>query len=521
MRDEASDSAREAEEYLTLPVTQPALAAIRTGTHPAASPALTIAPIPLASLTALATRQRRTALALLLVALCVVFAPVRPAASVYLLAAAQARQVYRYDEALALYARAHAADAAAPQPLCASGDVLTLQRLPSQAAAAYHACAALAPTDGSVWLRLGDALSQAGDDAGAVSAWQRAGAAGDFTAYYRLAEGAESLSQFSEAAHWWSQAPQDDVVAQGHLGLLALAQGDVTSARAHFFEVSQSKSAYATQLRTAGVFLFAALPATSALEEENIGYALLTLGEPTVALAPLRRATQLAPTNGSAHAYYGWTLWQLGQRSAARPQIAAGLRYSPTLPFALYAAGQVAQADGQFGLALARFQTALEITPRNPALWSAAGDAALAEADYVTAELSYGNAAQYSSDPAYTIALVRFYYDHAFGMSDGTALQTAFDATRRFPKSEPLALLEGQIYASLDMQTEAYFAYERANALDPTDPAPWFYLGRYAVATGDVIPAVVDLRTALALQPTGAYATQARKALASFAGYTL
>lgn len=517
MRDEASDSMRGAEEYLSLPVTQPALAAVRPGARePAPLP-----PTSLPSLTAPAARGRRATLALLLVALCIMLAPVRPAASVYLLAAAQARQVYRYDEALSLYAQAHAANAADPQPLCASGDVLTLQRLPSQAAAAYRACATLAPTNGSAWLRLGDALEQAGDDAGAVSAWQRAGAAGDFTAYHRLAERAEGLGQLSEAAHWWSQAPQDDVVAQGRLGLLALAQGDVTSARAHFFVVSQSKSAYATQLRTAGVILFAAIPPTTALDEENIGYALLTLGEPAVALAPLRRATQLAPTDGSARAYYGWTLWLLGQRSAARPQIAAGLRYSPTLPFALYAAGRVAQADGQFGLALARFQTALEITPRNPALWSAAGDAALAKADYLTAELSYENAAQYSSDPAYTIALVRFYRDHAIGMNDGTALQTALAATRRFPTSEPLALLEGQLYASLGMQTEAYYAYQRANALDPSDPAPWYYLGSYAVASGDVIPAVVDLRTALALQPTGAYAAQARKALASYASYTL
>lgn len=518
MQDEASHSTHEAEEYLALPITQPALATLRPA---AQEPALRLAPIPLSPLTSLATRHRRATLALLLVALCVMLAPVRPAASVYLLAAAQARQVYRYDEALALYARAHATDSADPRPLCASGDVLTLQRLPSQAAAAYRACAALTPTDGSAWLRLGDALEQANDDAGAVSAWQRAGAAGDFTAYHRLAERAEGLGQLSDAARWWTQAPQDDVVAQGHLGLLALAQGDVTTARAHFFVVSQSQSDYATQLRTAGVFLFAAFPPTTATAEENIGYALLTLGEPTVALAPLRRATQLAPTDGSAHAYYGWTLWLLGQRSAARPQIAAGLRYSPALPFALYAAGSVAQTDGKFGLALARFQTALEITPRNPALWTAAGDAALAQADYLTAELSYRNAAQYSSDPAYTVALVRFYRDHAIGMSDGTALQTALDATRRFPKSEPLALLEGQLYASLGMQTQAYYAYEHANSLDPTDPAPWYYLGSYAVESGDVIPAVVDLRTALALQPTGAYAAQAKQALASFSGYTL
>lgn len=508
MRDDLSQAARE-----PLAEAEPAPA----GDMWATAPRLWSA----SSTTSEARRSPRALLALLALTLCVVLAPVRPGGAAYLLAAAQARQVYRYDEALALYAQAHSFNPDDARPLCASGDVYILQRLPTQAVAAYRACVGLAPSDGSAWLRLGDALTSANDDAGAVSAWQRAGAAGDYTGYYRLAERAERLGKLDEAARWWSQAPQDDPVAQGRLGLLALAQGNVVAARAHFFAVSQSRSAFATSLRTAGVFLLAQRPPTSALDEENIGYALLTLDEPTVALAPLRRATQLAPTDGSARAYYGWALWLLGQRSAARPQIAAGLRYSPSLPFALYAAGQVAQADGHFALALARFQTALEITPKNAALWSAAGDAALAEADYMTAELSYSNAAQYSDDPAYTVALINFYHTHALGMNDGQALQRLFAATNRFPTNEPLAFLEGQIYDTLGQQTNAYYAFKRAIALDPTDPGPWFYLGRYAAAASDVVTAVIDLRTALALQPAGVYAAQARKALAQFNGYTL
>lgn len=466
-------------------------------------------------------RSPRVLLALTLLTLLVALAPVRPGVSAYLLSAVQARRDYRYDEALALYSQAHAANGDDARPLCASGDIFTLQHLPTQAAAAYRACAELVPGDGSAWLRLGNALASAHDDSGALSAWQRAGAAGDYTGYYRLAERAEGLGQLDTAARWWAQAPQDDPVAQGHLGLLALAQGDVVSARAHFFVVSRSQSAFATQLRDAGVFLLAARPPTSARDQENIGYALLTMGETTLALAPLRRAVQLTPTDGSARAYYGWTLWLLGQRAAARPQIAAGLRYSPSLPFALYAAGQEAQADGHFALALARFQTALEVTPKNAALWSAAGDAALAEAQYVTAELSYSNAALYSNDAAYTVALLDFYRSHALGMDNGTAVQAALAATRRFPTNEPLVFLLGRMYDSLGQQTYATYAFERATTLDPTDPGPWYYLGTYAAANGDVVTAVIDLRTTLALQPTGEYAAKARHALAQFSAYTV
>ncbi len=466
-------------------------------------------------------RLRSALLALTLLALCVTLIPIQPGSAAALLAATQARAAYRYDEALADYAQAHSADSADPRPLCDAGDVYTLQQQPRQAAAAYRACAALAPGDGSAWLRLGAALASAGDDAGSISAWRQAGKVGDAAGYERLGERAERLGQLDEAARWWSQAPQDDALAQGHLGLLALAQGNATAASAHFYTLSHAQSPYALSLRNAGVYLLAGFAPTTALDEENIGYALLTLGEPTLALEPWRRATQLAPTDGSARAYYGWTLWLLGQRDAARPQIAAGLRDAPALPFASYAAGQVAMADGKFAQALARFETALEIDTKNPALWSAAGDAALAQADYVTARLSYANAAQFSDDPAYTLALVQFYLDHGIGLGDGQALQAAFAATQRFPTSEPLIFLEGRIYDSLGQQTQAYYAFQRANALDPSDPGPWFYLGRYAAASGDVVPAVVNLRTALALRPTGAYTAQARQALASLNQYTL
>ncbi|MDE3231598.1 MAG: tetratricopeptide repeat protein [Chloroflexota bacterium] len=354
-----------------------------------------------------------------------------------------------------------------------------------------------------------------------MSAWKQGGAAGDVTAYYRLAERATTLGQLDEAARWWAKAPSGDIQAQGQLGLLALAQGDVVAARAHFIVTNGASGAFASQLRAAEVYQLALRPPTSASDDVNIGYALLTLGEPTLALEPLRRAAQLAPTNGAARTYYGWALWALGQTSAARPQIAAGVHYSPALPFALYAAGEVALADGHAGEALARFETALEVTPHNPALWSAAGDAALARLDYETAELSYTNAAQNSDDPAYTISLVSFYVDHGLGVSDGSAIQTAIIATQRFPKNETLAFLLGRLYLSQGNQIDAYYAFTTAVSLDPTDAGPRFYLGTYNASVGNVVPAVVDLRTALALQPTGPYAKQARSALAAFSGDTL
>lgn len=466
-------------------------------------------------------RSRWRQITLLLLALTCVVAPVRPANASLMAAAQQARQVERYDAALAFYAQAHDQNSSDPQPLCASGDIYTLQGLPTQAIAAYRACAALAPTDGSAWLRLGDALQRANDDAGSVAAWKRAAVAGDVAGYERLALRAENQGLLDEAAHWWAQAPQDDEVAQAHLGLLSLAQGNTVAARAHFFTLIRSKSAYAKQLQASGVFFYALSASHTALDEENVGYALLTLGEPTVALEPLRRAVLLAPDDGSASAYYGYTLWLLGQRDDARPLIAAGIANAPRLPFAQYAAGQVDLADGRFSAALAHFQTALLTDTHNPALWNAAGDAALAQRDYVTAELSYGNAAQFSDDPAYSIALLRFYRAHALGMDDGTLARLAAAEARRFPTNEPLLFLQGQIEDDMGHPADAFYLYQRAVALNPTDPGPWFELGRSTLASGDVVPAVVELRTALALQPAGSYADEARRLLSGIQGGAL
>jgi tetratricopeptide (TPR) repeat protein len=184
------------------------------------------------------------------------------------------------------------------------------------------------------------------------------------------------------------------------------------------------------------------------------------------------------------------------------------------LPFAYYAAGEVALADGRGALALTYFQAGLRGDARNATLWSAAGDAALASGQYLTAELSYQNAARQSAAPDATVALVNFYLTQGLGLDDGTALSAARDGLLRFPQSERLAFLQGRIYDTLDQIDYAQSAFQLAQSLDPTDPGPWLYLGRYAAASGEVIPAVVDLRTALALQPGGPYAARIRAALA-------
>jgi tetratricopeptide (TPR) repeat protein len=467
------------------------------------------------------------ALALVALALVVALAPQRPGVTALLNAAAEQRAVYRYDRALALYAEVRAEVPGDPRPACAAGDSLALQHEPVAAVAAFQTCVALAPGDANAWLALGDALAATGrasDDEASATAWRKAAQLGGAEGWARLAERAERLGQLDAATSAWAQVPPDGALgdlAAAHLGLLALARGNAEAASAHLARVAHSTSNLAIKMRNAGVFLFAQRTPVLALDWEGIGHALLSLGLPALALGPFQRAVALAPGNGSAHAYYGYTLWILGQRAAARPQITAGLVDPPILPFAYYAAGQVALSDGKAAQALTDFQTGLRSDPHNAALWSAAGDAALASGQYLVAELSYQNAAQESDTPDAIIALIRFYLAQGLNIGDGTALQAARDGFTRFPQSEQLVYLQGLVYIAMDQSDYAQGLFQLARRLDPTDPGPWLYIGRYAAASGDIVSAVEDLRTAIALQPNGPYATQARAALVRLPANTL
>lgn len=467
------------------------------------------------------------ALALMTLATLLALLPQGPGVTGLLAAASRQRAVYRYDRALALYAQARATDPRDARPACAAGAVYLLQSQAAAAVSAYQTCVTLDAGDASDWLGLGDALaaSGAGESAAAAAAWSHAGSLGSLDAYARLAQADEAAGQLDAAAGAWAQislyaGPLGELAA-AHLGLLALSRGNDAAARAHLAPLTFSTSSLATQLRDTGVFLFDLRTPTFATDWLGIGHALLTLGLPTLAQEPLRRAVTLDPTNGSAHAYYGYTLWVLGQGNAAGPQLAAGLVDKPYVPFADFAAGQVALRDGEPAQALAHFQRALRLDGHNAALWSAAGAAATAVGQYQTALLSYQNAVRYSQEPDATITLIRFYLAHGIGFDDGSAAQAASAAVTQFPGNESLIFLDGLVQNTAGQTNYAQGLFQLATQIDPTDPGPWYYLGDAAVQTADVVTASVDLRTALALQPTGFYAAKASAALAQLPANTL
>jgi len=467
----------------------------------------------------------------------VAFAPAQPGVAAYLAAAAQARQTYRYDRALHWDALAAAAAPTNRRPVCDSADLYARQQVWSAAQAAYRRCLALAPGDASARYALGEALAATGDiggASGALAAWGHAttltGGASNRTgaalAWRRLAGRAEYARRFDEAATDWRHVvaltpPRSALATEAtrHLGLIALEQGDVAAAQASFLVVLGVNGSDAQWLRRYGFTQAAIVAPRTAADDERMGYDYLAAGMPAFALAPLTRAVALAPGVGSAHAFLGWAQWMLGLRRTARGEIALGLRLAPRLSFATFAAGEVAAADGAPSRALALFTQGLAVDGGNPALWGEAGRMELALGAYVPAAQDMQSAARFADDPAYSVALLGFYVTYRLGLSPGdatgSALTAAVTATNRFPTNEPLWYLQGQLYDLAGQQTYAYYAFQRAQTLDPTDPGPYVYMGRYAENDGDYVAAALALHIALALRPTGPLAGQAQALLAS------
>lgn len=463
-----------------------------------------------------ASRLRRLALvALASLALVIVLAagtPAGPSESGYLAAAAVARGALRYDRALMWYAAASAAMPTDATPYCLRGGVLALQREWSAAAAADQRCVALDPGRAAGWVALGDALNA--DGASPVRAWQEAARRGSLDAWRRLAHFAETQGDFAGAEAAWDRLPPDDAEALMHRGLLALERGDTPTARADFVALRATPNAYAELVVDNGLVLLSTQDLTDPVVLTQLGRAFLALNLPRFALAPLRQATALGPDNGEAHALLGWALWLLGQRDAARAEIAPAPRLAPASSFAWFAAGEVALDASRLDAARDDFQRGLDLDAHNPALWTAEAQVYTEQSQYISAELAYTNAAQLSSDPAYTIGLLSFYVDHGFGLQDGRATTAASLAVERFPRNEAIRYLQAQVLDEASQPSFAYYACQAAQQLDPTDPAPYIFLSKYAVAEGNYIVAALELRTALALRPDGPLAGQARQLLA-------
>ncbi len=453
--------------------------------------------------------------------------PVGPSVNDYLAAATRARASYRYDRALTWYSRAEVAAPSDPRPYCLTGDVRSAQHEWSLAAAAYLRCLNVHPREpASAWLGLGDARSALGDVSGAVMAWGRSADAGGTDAIRRLGKFYESEGNLDAATAAWRRLPATDVEATAHLGMFALWHGDTAAAQA-YFAVARAHSTASSLAQAEGNFLpLAALHSLDASAWGKLGYAFLVANLPALALRPLQTATLLDAGSDSAHAYLGWTYWLLGQggltpngtvasyTADAQAEIKAALALNPDNGFAWFVAETLAAAGGNLVAGSNDIAKAEALDQRNPVIWTSAGELAVARSDYLGAEIDLGNAARLSSRPDETVVLLQFYHDLGYGLATGRAMAAAAAAVARWPSNEPIRFLQAEIADGAGSPDLAIAAAQEALLLDPTDPAPYVLLGRYALQAARYVAAAAYLRVALALEPHGPWASSAAALLA-------
>jgi tetratricopeptide (TPR) repeat protein len=460
-------------------------------------------------------------------ALLVLIAPAGPSKDDLYAAAAAARAAWRYDRALAFYQRAARLDPNDPNPQCFMAEVLVLQQLYAQSTAAYTRCQALGDTGPQVWLALGDVAQASGNAASAERAWLRSAALGGATARRRLGTLYEAQGHFDEAEAQWSslaaaqrQAPSTaDGEAEEHLGLLALRQADYDGARTHLVAARELPGFYGQDAVDQGFVELAALGTTDAVGLTRVGVAFVRANLPTFARMPLEHAVALDPHIAEAHAYLSWVDWLAGQGAASLAETAIARGLNPIDPFTLFVAAEQAMAAGHWAVADGDLYMALQHDNKNAVLWAERGRAREGLSDYVGADLSYETAASLGSEPQFAQLYLDFYASHHYGLDNGRAVRAAVLESARWPAQAQVQELAGQIYELADQPTSAFFAYQRANQLDPSDPQPYFDIGRLSYANGEYDTAALDLRTVIALRPGGPLAPKARALLAPIAHF--
>lgn len=459
----------------------------------------------------MAHAARRVVGAVVLVVVALAGLPAGPSAADYLAAAAAARASQRYDRALAAYAAAEGNAPGDARPTCGKAQVLALQLEWAASAEAYDRCLAL---DGSAanWLALGDVLAGAAQRDAASAAWQRAERLGSVAAMRRLARADEAAGRLGSAEARWARMPADDVEARAHLGLLALAREDMTAARPDLEWVMRQGGPIARWLDASGVLAALGAPALPPAALGPLGYSLLSLDLPRLALLPLRHAARALPQDGTVLAFLGWTQWVLGDTAAARRDIARAVRLEPKKSFPWFASGTVAASDGRLVAAEQAFRRALARDPANPAVLFALSQVELARGEYTLAA-QHLRAAGVADDPGYTLTYLRMVLDRRLAPARAEVLRDANTARGRWPDNAEVQVLAARLYDSLDLPSQAYYTCQRALTLDPTQPGCYVLLGRYAEQAGDFVQAALLLRTALALRPNGPDAAEARALL--------
>jgi tetratricopeptide (TPR) repeat protein len=234
----------------------------------------------------------------------------------------------------------------------------------AKAAMAFEHALTLKPDDvpslvwlGETYLALGRAA-----DAETVSSKAVALDPRSVAAWFQRGRAAEALGQHQKAVDYLTTALKIDPKADAvhyQLGLAYRGVGNLKQAEAHLRYRADAESV--TPIDP----LMDALPALSKSAASYVvrGVEAMERRDWKTAIANLRTASQLAPTDGTIQLNLGTSLYLAGDREGARGAFAAAIQLAPRLPKAQYTFGLLEEDDGHDAAAIERFTAAATADP--------------------------------------------------------------------------------------------------------------------------------------------------------------
>jgi tetratricopeptide (TPR) repeat protein len=436
--------------------------------------------------------------------------------------AADLRALKSYTAAAEVYEQIAALSAGDPAPLLAMGEIYLAQHRWPLAEDAFNRALARVGDDPGALAGLAAACWGKGDRQRAVRLWETTLAQKPGTpdvrlrlalAYLDLNRPGDAETLLRATIAEGGQSPGADM-ASAHLYLALLqAADDRGSARRELAAIPDDGPAATVATRD---YLLAALDkadkASSPAEGVRVlGLALAQIEEWQLARAALERALALDPSDAEAMAFLGHVEAQLGQPALAH--LSAGVAARPDWPAGHHLLALYYLKQEVYGLAAAELQTALRLDPGNRQAMLDLARADVGLGQYADAEEVLVKAVEAApKDLATHLALVRFYADHTFRVSD-RGLAAAKAAADLAPDNAEVHDLLGWMYFLAGDAQPARLHLENALRLDPASASAAYHLALLYNALGEKEAARFAFMRAVDLDTEGFYRDRSQTAL--------